>query len=165
MIGVRHKRLLCAFVDHILIGYESSREVTLPLDDLAKELVCSFSVASALHKDVKDFAVTVYSAPEVMELSSYSEKDFVHMPDVCSRSLPFSERPGVGRTELEAPVTDRFVGDSDTTIGENLFNISVPKAESVVEADGLANNFFWISMSGIAYGLSFLAHSRALYHA
>ena len=41
---------------------------------------------------------------------------------------------------LWVPEADRFPGDSDVTLGEQIFDIPVAEIEAIVEPDGVGND-------------------------
>ena len=69
-------------------------------------------------------------------------------PEILA-SLKWS--PGVFRPELDAPQSDRFVRNRDASLSEQLFDVSKAHAESVVEPDGVADDFRWKSIAVVAW--------------
>ena len=44
------------------------------------------------------------------------------------------------RAELDAPQSDGFAADSNTSLGEKIFNIAMAEVEALVEPDCVRNN-------------------------
>ena len=42
---------------------------------------------------------------------------------------------------LSAPLTNGFIGDGDATFGQQFFDFTETEAETMVQPDGVANNF------------------------
>jgi hypothetical protein len=55
--------------------------------------------------------------------------------------------PGVLRSELDTPQPDRFVADSNTSLGQQIFDISVAQGEAVVEPHRVTDNLRWKPVS------------------
>ncbi len=55
-----------------------------PLEQLAEEFCRSLLVPPALHKDIEDMAVLIDSPPEIVPLTTNSEKDLIQMPLITS---------------------------------------------------------------------------------
>ena len=62
--------------------------------------------------------------------------------------LPF-ERTIVSSAKLHTPESNGFVADSDATLCEQVFNITVAYAKSTVESDGVTDNVVWKPMTFI----------------
>lgn len=77
------------------------------------------------------------------------------MPSVSQASLFSRECPGVFGAKLPTPVSDGLVGGYDSTLCQEVFNISEAQAESVVEPNGVAYNFRRESVSSIAGRLGY----------
>ena len=58
---------------------------------------------------------------------------------------------GDGAHALSAPQSDRFVRNRDASLSEQLFDVSKAHAESVVEPDGVADDFRWKSIAVVAW--------------
>ena len=51
------------------------------------------------------------------------------------------QSPGVFGTKLVAPQANRFVADSDSSLYEYIFDISVTQIESILEPDSITDDF------------------------
>ena len=72
-------------------------------------------------------------------------------PCVTATTLPTLQSSSVFRPELNAPQSDRFVRNRDASLSEQLFDVSKAHAESVVEPDGVADDFRWKSIAAVAW--------------
>jgi hypothetical protein len=66
---------------------------------------------------------------------------------VALAPLQFS---GIVRTELLTPEPNRFIRDDDSAFGEKVLDISEAQAESMVNPDGIADDFWRETMTVIA---------------
>ena len=74
---------------------------------------------------------------------------------VTETTLPTLQSPSVFRPELDAPKSDRFVGNRDASLSKQLFDVSKAHAESVVEPDGVADDLRWKSIAVVAWRIGF----------
>jgi len=63
------------------------------------------------------------------------------MADVVQSSLSSFELPRVLWSEFLAPLSDGFIRDGDSTFGQEFFHFTETEAESIVEPDGVTDNF------------------------
>ena len=103
-----------------------------------------------LHEDVDDIAVLVDGTPKILPLSLDGDEDLVQVPYVSQASLSALQSTSVLRTEFDAPKSDRFIGNRDAALRQQILDISKADAESMVEPDGLAYDFRRKSISPVA---------------
>ena len=76
-----------------------------------------------------------------MALPLNGDKDFVDMPGIPQPALPFFQFPSVVRTKLLTPLPDSFIGDRNASFSQEFFDLTEAQTESVVEPDGVTDNF------------------------
>ncbi len=118
-----------------LIGDHHPWDVLTALEQLAKELLGSPFVASALKKDIEHLAMLINCAPEVMQLAVDREKDLIKMPFVARLRTAATQLVRILLAKFLTPLADRLVGHDDPTSGHQLFNIAIAEREAVVEPD------------------------------
>ena len=123
-----------------LVGDQFLRGLTLSLQHLPKEPFCSLLVPPFRHQNVEKIAVLIDSTPEIELLSLNLHEDFVDIPSIAQRTLPSSEESGISRPKLQAPVSNCFIGDADTTLGQQIFDIPEAEREPMVKPDCMADN-------------------------
>ncbi len=69
------------------------------------------------------------------------DEEFIDVPDVTQSSLFPTQSSGVGRSEFLTPVSDCFVGDDDSSLGEQVFYVSKAQGEPMVEPNSVADDF------------------------
>ena len=88
-------------------------------------------------------------SPEVKLLTLNLHEDFINMPGVAQSAPLASNRAGVFRSELETPEADGLVGDDDPPFSQQILDISKAERETMVEPDGVADDFSWETMFSI----------------
>ena len=63
----------------------------------------------------------------------------------CGPSLP--KVPGDGLAKLNKPASDSFIGNIQTALREEIFNIAITQSEPTVEPYGVADDFGWKAMA------------------
>ena len=81
-------------------------------------------------------------------------KNLVQVPRVAKAALSTLQPASVFWAELEAPKPDRFVGDCDAALSQQIFHFSKAHIESVVEPDRVADDFGRKSISVVARGVA-----------
>ena len=76
-------------------------------------------------------------------------EDFVNVEGITVASMASLQSSSVNGAEFDAPQADRFSGDSDPTLCQKVFNISVAEIESEVQPNSIADDVGWESVSFI----------------
>ncbi len=84
-----------------------------------------------------------------MELTSDLNEEFIDVPDVAESSLFPTQSAGVGRSEFLTPVSDRFIGDKDSSLCKQVFYVSKAQGEPMVQLDSVTDDFRWKAMRSI----------------
>jgi hypothetical protein len=93
-----------------------------------------------LNEDVDHISILVDSPPEIVALALYVHEEFIQVPDVSLATMPTSEVPSVPDSELLTPLPDRFVGDDDSPLCQELLNISEAQTESMIQPDPVTDD-------------------------
>ena len=131
-------------------------------------LLAAFSIAATLtctarqrlHEDVEDVAVLVDRPPEILLVAVERHEQLIEMPRVSHPTAPSPERAGVARTERQAPLADRLVGDRNAPLGQQVLHIPQAESETVVKPDSVADDLRRESVAMIAWRLA--AHPHTL---
>ena len=62
------------------------------------------------------------------------------MPFISGLGTVAAQLIDVGLSELEAPLSDRFIGDLDSAIEHHLLNISKAKRKGVIQPDAIGDD-------------------------
>jgi hypothetical protein len=73
-------------------------------------------------------------------LAVYLHEDFVDVEGVTESSVSLLQSTRVFGSELGAPAADRFPGDYDPTLSQQIFDIPVAQVEAIVEPDSVGND-------------------------
>src|ERR1700675_130669 len=103
-----------------------------------------------LYQDVDHVAVLIHGTPEILLLAVDSNEDFVQVPNIAQAALTPLQFSGLPRTELLTPKSNRFIRDDDPAFGEKILDISEAQAETMVNPDGIADDFWRETMTVIA---------------
>ncbi len=69
------------------------------------------------------------------------DEEFIDVPGVTESALFPTQSAGIGRSEFLTPVSDRFVGDKDSSLREQVFYVSKAQGEPMVEPDSVTDDF------------------------
>ena len=69
------------------------------------------------------------------------DEEFIDMPGVAESALFPTQSAGVGRSEFLTPVSDRFIGDKDSSLGEQVFYVTKAQGEPMVQPNGVTDDF------------------------
>ncbi len=76
-------------------------------------------------------------------------KSYIDVPDVAESSPFPTQSSGVGRSEFLTPVSDRFIGDKDSSLREQVFCVSKAQGEPMVQPNGVTDDFRWKAVASI----------------
>ena len=98
-------------------------------------------IAPRLHENVEDVAVLVHGTPQILLLPLDLHEELVQIPGVALAAPAAAQPPCVVEPERPAPQPDRLIRHGDTPLGKEIFDISETQAETVVEPDGVTDDF------------------------
>jgi len=133
-----------------LVGDQPPGWATLTLQQLTKEAFGSTSVATSLDEDIDHVTILINGTPEIVTPTLDGDEHLVQVPRIAEATLSALQRTRVLRAELEAPKPDRFVGNCDAALREEILNISKAQTETVVQPDGVVDDFGRKSISAVA---------------
>ena len=84
-----------------------------------------------------------------MGLTSNLNEEFIDVPDIAEPPLPPPQISRIGRTEFSTPVSDRFVGDTDSSLCKQVFYVSKAQGEPMVEPNSVADDFWRETVASI----------------
>jgi hypothetical protein len=104
----------------------------------------------SLNQDVDHVSILIDGPPEVVPLALDIHEELVQVPNVSQLPLSAPEPPGVAWAELPTPLPDGLVGDDDSSLRQELLNVSEAQAEAVVQPDGVTDDLRRKSVSAVA---------------
>ena len=120
----RHNVVVRCRVASELVGHEPRWLAALAFEKLAKELLRGTPIAPRLNQDVDEIAILVDGAPEILALAADGDEDLVEVQNVAEPAAVLFELRSVTQTELPAPLTNRLVGDHDSALGQQIFDVA-----------------------------------------
>ena len=84
-----------------------------------------------------------------MALAADRNEQLVHMPDVTETTLSPPHGASIRWSKLLAPGSNRFVGHRDATLREKVFDIAKTDGESMIQPNGMADDFGSKAMASI----------------
>ena len=109
-------------------------------------------------------AVLIHRAPEIMAFAADGEKDLIKMPLIARLGPSALQLVGTGLSKLSTPIPHRFIGQGQTALGHQLFDVAVAEAESEVEPNTVANNLCGKPMAPIRVGYGRWVHAASMPH-
>ncbi len=138
-----------------LVGDQPPGRASLPLQQLAEESFGGFPITARLDEDIEHITILIYRAPEVLAFALYLYENLVQVPRVTETTLSTLQSPSVFRPELDTPKSDRFIGNGDAALSQEILDIAKAQAKSVVQPDRVADDFGRKSISAVARRVPF----------
>jgi hypothetical protein len=136
MLSVLHTwqhLLFCRAIAGQLIGDQHLRDVLTALEQLAKELLGSLFVASALEEDIEHIPMLINCAPQIVQFAVDFKKHLVEVPFITGLGTSTTELVGILLAKLLASLADGLVGHYDASGGHQLFDITIAEREAEVQ--------------------------------
>ena len=102
-----------------------------------------------LDKDIQDIPILIDRAPKRVQFAVDLDKHLIEEPDIASLSQSMTNVIGVILTEFQTPLTNSFVGNHNTSRGQDFFNITKTQGKSKVQPYRMADDFSRIPLSCI----------------
>jgi hypothetical protein len=77
-----------------------------------------------LDENVDEITILVDGTPQILPAAADGDEDLVEMPDIAEPPLAPLELRGVAWAELPTPLANRFVGDHNSALGQQIFDIT-----------------------------------------
>ena len=113
----------------------------LALQQLAKEALSRFLVSTLRDQDVENITVLIDCEPEIHLLSLDLYEGFIDVPSVAQPAPLPSDFPGVLRPELRAPEPDGFVRNGDSTLCQQILDVTKAQSKTVIKSHRTTNDF------------------------
>ena len=133
-----------------LVGHQSHGFLALTPQQSSKESPRRTPVPAGLDEEVNEVTVLVHCTPEILTLTVDRDEDFVQKPRIAESALAAPQLSGVVGAELSAPLPNGFVRHDDAPFGQQILDIPEAQAVSVVEPDGVADDFRRKAMPKVA---------------
>lgn len=124
-----------------LIRDNHSWHVLETFEQFAKKLLGCSLVTPTLHQNIEHVAKLIDGSPKVVLLSIDFQKHLIEMPLVPTTRSAMTQFIGIGLTKFQASLPNCFIGQHDTTLGYNLFNITITQRKVKIQPDAVAGDF------------------------
>jgi len=132
------------------VGHQPAWFMALTFEQATKEANRRVFVASALDENINRITVLVHSSSRIVTLSLNGDTYFIKVLGIPQATLSFLELVCIDRTKLLTPLANGFVGDGDVSFRQEFFDFTEAQTESMVEPDGVTDNFRGKTMTLIA---------------
>ncbi len=102
---------------------------------------CGSTISTPGKQNIDHVSILIDGPPKVEALILDGDEEFIDVPDVAESSPFPTQSSGVGRSEFLTPVSDRFVGDKDSSLCKQVFYVSKAQGEPVVQPNGVTDDF------------------------
>jgi len=131
---------LCRAVGAQFVGHQHLGREALFLEQLAHQFHrCSF-ISPSLHQQIENLAFVVYRAPQPELPASNSHGHLIEMPPRGWQRASTAKFLGEQWPELQNPPSHRFVGDIQTTLCEQIFDVAITERKTHIEPNGVPDN-------------------------
>ncbi len=141
VLDTRHDFSFRCTVAFQLICDEHAWHILQALQQLAEEPLSGLLIPATLHEDVEHIAILVYGSPQVVVFAIDLDEHFIEVPLVARSRTPAAQFVGICLTELEAPLSNRFIGESHTTHCHDFFNVPIAESKAKVEPHTVVDDF------------------------
>jgi hypothetical protein len=86
-----------------------------------------------LHKEIENLALVVDRSPEPESSAADQNRHLIEMPLRGWPMTSAAKLPGEQRPELQHPTPDRFVGDVQPALGEQILDVAEAEGEAKVQ--------------------------------
>ena len=97
-----------------------------------KKAFSGSTISTLGNQNIDHVSILIDGPPQVEALTSDGDEEFIDVPDFPEAALFPTQSSGVGRSEFLTPVSDRFVGDKDSSLCKQVFYISKTHCEPMV---------------------------------
>ena len=106
-------------------------ERACPFNSLRKNRLAAFPITARLDEDIEHITILIYRAPEALVFALYLYENLVQVPRVTETTLSTLQSPSVFRPELDTPKSDRFIGNGDAALSQEILDIAKAQAKSL----------------------------------
>jgi hypothetical protein len=129
---------LCRAVRAQLVGHQHIRREALFLEQLAHQFHrCGLS---RRREQVENLAFVVNRAPEPVLPARNRCGYLIEMPTRCWPRASTAKFSGEQRPELQYPSPHRFVGDIQTALRKQIFDVAIAERETHIQPNGMPDD-------------------------
>jgi hypothetical protein len=99
---------------------------------LTKEAFSGSAISTLSDQNIDHVSILIDGPPKIEALTLDGDEEFIDVPDVAESPLFPTHSAGIGRSEFLTPVSDRFIGNKDSSLREQVFYVSKAQGEPMV---------------------------------
>ncbi len=107
----------------------------------AKEAFSGSMISTLGNQNIDHVSILIDGPPKIEALTLDGDEEFIDMPGVAESALFPTQSSGVRRSEFLTPVSDRFIGDKDSSLREQVLYVSKAQGEPMVQPNGVTDDF------------------------
>ena len=123
---------MCSRITPKLVGDQLPGCLSLMFQGPTKEALSGSTISTLGNQNIDHVSILIDGSPKIEALTLDGDEEFIDVPDVAESSLFPTQSSGVGRSEFLTPVSDRFVGDKDSSLREQVFYVAKAQGEPMV---------------------------------
>jgi len=123
---------MCSRITLKLVGDQLPGCLSLMFQGLTKEAFSDSTISALGNQNIDHVSVLIDGPPKIEALTTDGDEEFIDVPDIAESSLFPTQSSGVGGSEFLTPVSDRFVGDKDSSLREQVFYVSKAQCEPMI---------------------------------
>ncbi len=123
---------MCGRITPKLVGDQLPGCLSLLFQHLTKEALSGSTISTLGNQNIDHVSILIEGPPQIEALTLDGDEEFIDVPDVVESSLFPTQSSGVGRSEFLTLVSDRFVGDKDSSLCKQVFYVSKAQGEPMV---------------------------------
>ena len=123
---------MCSRITPKLVGDQLPGCLSLMFQGPTKEAFSGSTISTLGDQNIDHVSILIDGPPKIEALTLDGDEEFIDVPDVAESSLFPTQSSGVGRSEFLTPVSDRFVGDKDSSLCKQVFYVSKAQGEPMV---------------------------------
>ena len=140
---------MCSPITPQLVGDQLPWWLSLMLQHLTKEARSGSTISTFANQNIDHVSILIDGTPQIEVLTSDFDEELIYMPDVAEPPLLPPQIASIGWTELQTPIPNCLVRNTDASLSKQIFDISKAQREPMVQPDGMADDFRWKTMASI----------------
>jgi len=140
---------MCSQITPKLVDNQLPGCLSLMFQGSTKEAFSGSTISTLGNQNIDHVSILIDGPPKIEALSLEGDEEFIDVPDVAESSPFPTQSSGVGRSEFLTPVSDRFIGDKDSSLCKQVFYVTKAQGEPMVQPNGVTDEFRWKAMRSI----------------
>jgi len=123
---------MCSRITPKLVGDQLPGCLSLMFQGPTKEAFSGSTISTLGNQNIDHVSILIDGPPKIEALTLDGDEEFIDVPDVAEPPLLPPQISRVERSEFLTPVSDRFVGDKDSSLCKQVFYVSKAQGEPMV---------------------------------